>query len=526
MRLISATLFLALAGNAIAQQVVEGTVLNATTGTPVHRAQIGIRRITANSFPNPQAPGFAAFTNNEGKFELANVEPGSYSVEVQRSGFVTHRFKDQITISAGERIKGFDFKLIPHAVVAGRVLDQDGSPLANMQIRVLRSHEMNGKQTMHPIGFTQSSDTGEFRIAGLAAGRYWLLASNQNSIQSYNSKLLRYDFDKPQTDYAKTYFPSSQDEAGARPFDLAASQTLAGLEIRMKLERVFRIRGKLLASIPAAGLRIEAVPRTTDRTSSFPDDEAILNDDGTFEISRLFPGPYFVTAMQATGNRNVIGKTPVDIVQQNVDNVVIGKIESVTVPGSIRIEGTPAGSGPSLQSIQLSLSSALGDFDSFRQAKPDTSGSFRFENVAPSRFRLGIQNLPDGVWSKSATAAGRNILNVETDLSTGPIEIVLATGTGSVTGTVSNAKGQPASGLVILQSQPPRPGLTHNLPSSPNGRFHLPNLAPGDYTIYAVPPFGASNPPSPGSNEAAKAKARKITIAPNSQNQVDLTLAN
>ncbi len=523
MRFIIATLCLALAANATAQQAVEGTVVNATTGTPVHRAQISFRRMTSNAFPNPQASGFAADTSNEGKFELTNIEPGSYSVEVQRPGFVTQQYKGQITINTGERIKGFDFKLIPHAVVAGRVLDQDGSPLANMEVRVLRSLEMNGKQTMLPIGFAQSSDTGEFRITGLAAGRYWLLSANQNSMQAYNSRLLRYDFDKPQLAYAKTYFPSSQDEAGARPFDLASSQTLTGLEIRMKLERVFRIRGKLAASILASGLRIEAIPHTTDRTSSFVNREAILNDDGTFEISKLFPGSYFVTAMHANGTRNVIGKTPVDIIQENINNVVIGKIESVTVPGTIRIEGTPAGNRPSLQSIQLSLASALGNYENFRQTKPDGSGSFKFENVAPERFRLGIQNLPDGVWLKSATTAGRNILNVEIDLPTGPIEITLATGTGSITGTVSNAKGQPTSSSVILLSQPPRPDRSRNLPSDQNGRFNLPNLAPGDYSIYAVPLFEAFNPPS---RESSEARARKITIAPNSQNQVDLTLAN
>jgi|GEM_PF-2021708 len=528
MSFVTATLFLALAAQAFAQQPsssgIEGAVLNATTGTPVRRAQIFLRRANPNGFTSAQTPGFAADTDSEGKFELAQVEPGSYTVEVRRSGFVTQHYKGQLSVSAGNRTKGFDFKLVPHAVVAGRILDQEGAPLLDMEVRLLRLFDMNGKQSLSPVGFAQTNDAGEFRIAGLAAGRYFLSASSQNYAQAFLLKLLRYDFDKPQMAFAKTFFPSSSDEAGARPIDLTSAQTLAGLELRMKQERVFRIRGKVLSSIPIKDLRIEAAPRNSDRAAPLENKEAILNEDGSFEIARLFPGSYFVTAMMNTGSRSVIGKTPVDITHENLNNVVINKLESVTISGTIRIEGSLQGKPPSLEEIQLNLASTNGTADGFRQAKSDALGAFEFENALEGKFRFVVQNLPAGVWLKSITAAGRSLLNTEIAIPVGPIEVTLAAGVGTISGIVSNSQGQPSPGFVILQGQQPRPDLSRSIATDQNGRFNFPNIAPGNYSLYPEPPFEASKPPSRESIEAARSKALRVTITPNSQNQIDLTL--
>ncbi len=529
LQFITLTLSLALAFNAFAQQppsiLIEGTVLNATTGAPIRRALIALRRSNQTGFPNPLAPGFGTETNGEGKFEFAHVEPDSYTVEVQAVGYVTQQQKGQMSVSPGNRINGLNFKLLPHAVITGRLLDQEGAQLAGMDVRLLRQLEMNGKSAMSIIGFTQTNDAGEFRIAGIAPGRYFLSASNQNPALAYFQKSLRHDFDKPQMAFARTFFPSSVDEAGARALDLSSGQTLTGLEIRMKQERVFRLRGKV-SSIPLKDLRIEAVPRNADGTASFVNKEAILNEDGTFEISKLSPGPYTITAMLATGMRTVLGKTTIDITNENINNVQIGKIESVMISGTIRIEGSSTGRQPSLDTILIFLSSSSGESDSFRQTKSDAQGMFQLERVANGKFRLGVQNLPNGLWLKSITAAGRNLLNTATELPESPIEITLATGVGAITGAVTNSKGQPAIGSVMLLGQQPHLGFTRNIATDQNGRFTLSNIAPGDYKIYVVKPFEAFVLPNPGSHEAALAKAQTFSITPNSQKQIDLTLAD
>jgi hypothetical protein len=525
MRFFTATLFLALAATASAQQVIEGTVLNATTGTPVSRAQVAFRRINPNGFPNPQAPGFAADTNSQGKFELAHIEPGSYSVAVQRTGFVTQQYKGQITVNPGGQIRSLDFKLIPHAVVTGRVIAEDGTPLAGMELQILRPQSINGKQQLLRVGAAQSSDTGEFRIVNLPAGRYLLSATNQNSYQAFLSNSLRYDFDKPQFGFTKTFFPSTTDEAEARQLDLNSGQTLSGLELRMKQERAFRIRGKVSSATPVKDIRVIITARSTDPFIPATETrEAILNPDGTFEISRVFPGAYNVVATMATGTRSTIGKTPIDVTVENVNNVIVNKIEAFTVSGTIRIEGPPTATPPSLASVRIFLTAATPIPSDFRQANPDSQGNFRLENVTSEKLRLRLQDIPDGLWLKAATAAGRDILNSEMDAKAAPVEIILATGVGDITGTITTASGQPVSGSRIFlapdPSQTTRPDLFRNATSDQNGRFNIPNLAPGSYNINAVPPFDPLTPPPP----SARSKPQQLVIRPNTQQQMALTL--
>ena len=525
MRFITATLFFALANNASAQQVVEGTVLNDTTGTPIGRAQVAFRRLSPNGFPSPQASGFAADTNSQGKFELAHIEPGSYSVEVQRTGFVTQQYRGQVTVNPGGQIRNLDFKLIPHAVVTGRLLAEDGTPLAGMELQILRPQNINGKQQLLRVGAAQSSDTGEFRIANLPAGRYLLSATNQNSYQAFLSNSLRYDYDKPQLNYAKTFFPSTTDEAEARPLDLSSGQTLSGLELRMKQERAFRIRGKVLSATPAKDIRVMITTRSTDPFMTATENrEAILNPDGTFEISRVFPGAYNVVATLATGTRSTLGKAPVDVTVENVNNVIVNKIEAFTVSGTIRIEGPPTATPPSLAAIRIFLSAAIPTPADFRQANPDTQGNFRLENITAEKILLRLQDIPDGLWLKSATAAGRDILNSEMDAKAGPVEIILATGVGGITGTVTTASGQPVSGSRIFLAPDPtqatRPDLFRNTTSDQNGRFNIPNLAPGSYNINATPAFDPLTPPPP----SARSKPQQLVIGPNTQQQIALTL--
>ncbi len=525
MRFIIATLSLALASQAIAQQpmsnpvgAIEGTVLHSSTSAPIGRAQISLRRVAANSFPNPTAPGFAADTDAAGKFELAHIEAGAYTLEVQRSGFVTQEYKGQLTVTPGSRIKSVDFKLIPQAVVTGRVLEQDGSPLAGMEVLLLRPQSMNGTQQLLRIGSAQTSDTGEFRIANLKAGRYLLSATNQNGYQAFLSNSLRYDFDKPQIAFAKTFFPSAPDEAGARHIDLTSGQTLSGLEIRMKQERVFRIRGKIAASIPTKDLRVVIAPRTADAFTSFPETrEATLNPDGSFEIARVFPGAYNVLATMASGSRSTIGRTQLDVAAENVNNLIVNKIEAHTMIGSIRSEGFQA----ALDSIRVFLSAPNGSPSEFGQVSPDASGAFRIENVTAEKLRLRLQDLPNGFWLKSITAAGRDILNSDIDARSGPIEITLASGVGSLAGAITTANGQPVSGSRIYlapnPSQPARPDFFRNATSDQNGRFHLANLAPGHYSIYATLAADTLTPP-------ARSKAQQVVIGPSTQQQIDITL--
>src|SRR4030095_29695 len=150
-----------------------------------------------------------------------------------------------ITVASAAELKDLNFKLIPQAVITGRVLDEEGEALARVQIQIMRRRFFRGKQQLMPMGGGQTTDTGDFRISDLAPGRCWVSATYRGRMMMFGEAPARNPGDKPEEEYVTTYYPSSIDQAGARPIDLDAGQEASGIDIRIQRVRVYRIRGKV-----------------------------------------------------------------------------------------------------------------------------------------------------------------------------------------------------------------------------------------------------------------------------------------
>ncbi|MBL0159311.1 MAG: carboxypeptidase regulatory-like domain-containing protein [Bryobacterales bacterium] len=115
---------------------IEGVVLVETTREPVRRVQVMAypRRTSAGpgaTMGQPQS--FTATTDAEGKFTIADLEPGDYFLNIQKQGFSIARRSTfassmQIKVGQGETVKGLRYALLPQAVIAGKVLDDEGEP--------------------------------------------------------------------------------------------------------------------------------------------------------------------------------------------------------------------------------------------------------------------------------------------------------------------------------------------------------------------------------------------------------------
>ncbi len=127
---------------------------------------------------SPTAP-YAATNAAEDKFRIESIEPGTYMLHAERQGFVRQQYNSRATnllgtplaIAAAAELKELNFKLIPQAIVTGRVLDDEGEPIADITLQVYRSIRIRSVQQLRQSGASQTNDTGEFRIADLAPGR-------------------------------------------------------------------------------------------------------------------------------------------------------------------------------------------------------------------------------------------------------------------------------------------------------------------------------------------------------------------
>jgi protocatechuate 3,4-dioxygenase beta subunit len=539
--------------------ILQGRILNAKTGEPVRKANVTLRpsgvsgsgggtigSISASG--SPAAP-YAATTDAEGKFHIENVEPATYHLMVERQGFVRQEYGSRsrsrmgtpITLSPGQEMNAIELKLTPQAVITGRVLDEDGDPLSRVTIQVLRRRFiMAGKPQLMPSGGNQTNDNGEFRISDLAPGRYFISA-NYNRMMFNGEAPARNTAGKPEEEYVITYYPGTTDQAGASPLDLQAGQELPGVDIRMKKARVYRIRGKIVAPGQSVrNLRLMVLPRTASvAMSGFMGggSRALIHDDGSFEMGGIQPGSYHLAVAPMQGMQTVMGKTPVEVGQGDVEGVTVALGSGLNLTGSIRIDAPKdeldqfqsQGGKLTFETVRVQIAPTEGFAFNMPRSTTKDDGTFAIENVSQDRYRINAFNLPSGTWLKSIRAGDQEVQDTGLDLSAGnvgPIQITLGLGGSQIDGVVQDAQKHPAPGSMVTLLRDPiiaeRYDLNRITTTDQNGRFSLKGIPPGEYKVYAWEDIEPGAHTDPEFLKPHEGKATKLSLKNKSQEQVSL----
>src|SRR5690242_14241029 len=120
---------------------VEGTVTRAGGGQPLRGTRISLSRIQSNGEPEPSRLDTPVMTDNAGRFRITGIAPGKYRVTAEREGFIRQEYGQRsltgkglaLSIDSGQRLT-LDFQMSPGAVISGRVLDEQGEPLAGLAV--------------------------------------------------------------------------------------------------------------------------------------------------------------------------------------------------------------------------------------------------------------------------------------------------------------------------------------------------------------------------------------------------------
>ena len=191
---------------------------------------------------------FDANTDGDGRYELKQLPAGLYTVSASRPNYVAHTFGQKrqggagtrIDVTDGQTIAAVDFKLMRAGVITGRVVDEVGDPVTDVQVMPLRLQYANGTRQLFPSNRAGSTnDLGEFRIFGLAPGRYYLSAVYRNMMGG--------DTDD-RSGYSPTYYPGTGNMAQAERITIAAGQTIAGANFTLLPIRTVRVSGIALDS--------------------------------------------------------------------------------------------------------------------------------------------------------------------------------------------------------------------------------------------------------------------------------------
>ena len=458
---------------------VEGQVVDAVTGEPLKKTEIYLWESGAGEqqYETTSASG--------GKFIMRDIAPGTYEVSGSKRGYAgTMRRSTTLSLDPGQHLEHIVLRMSPQAVITGRALDDDGEPLPNVMIFLLRYRFAGGKRELQQASEAGTNDLGEYRMFGLSPGTYYLRAT-PNDISGR-----RRDYDDGHG-YASVYYPGVTDPAGAKAIELEPGTLLRGVDITMVKTHTFHVRGHVVepaAKLNAHGASVGLVglgePRYIMQSSVFLQ----VDPQGNFDIKSVLPGVYVVEAGNRLDNRRFYGEQTIEVRDSDVENLVVELAPPGELKGRFQVEGRTTAD---LAEMQIWLENEQNPMRSV-SGTPRKDASFTIADVPPGHYRFSLSGLSDSYYLKSVQYGGREILESGLDLTHGPggsLQVTLSSNGGQIEGVVLNANDQPAPGaIVVLAPDEPRRGqsrLYKTVTTDQYGRFTIRSIAPGGYKMFS-----------------------------------------
>src|SRR5690242_7122873 len=162
------------AGIAAAQPAsVEGLTLNALTGEPL--SGVHVKLITG--IAGGALGSYGAMSDRAGHFSIDLLRPGTYVLFCERGGYLHLPSKEEavpnLTLKPGQHLQNFKIEMTPRAILAGRVVDENGDPVQDVSVEAVALGSSAGREFV-PFSLTNNSKTddhGEFRLI-VSPGKY------------------------------------------------------------------------------------------------------------------------------------------------------------------------------------------------------------------------------------------------------------------------------------------------------------------------------------------------------------------
>ncbi len=476
-----------------------------------------VKKVLVELIAENQAEGgdYTAVSGIDGTFHIEGIVPGRYHMFAERTGLLEvdkHRARSDgrvLTLTAGQEVKDVQIRLQSAAVVRGRVTDEDGDPLPNAQVAVLRQTFMSGRSRWEQAGAERTNDLGEYRVAGLAAGSYYVSVSPPPDfkvlIESAGAaaQLQLHDNrgpEKPEpTSYQTTYYPGTGDRSQAAPVPLRAGDDFVA-DFSLMPSPSLSIRGSVVNMPP----RSSAVIMLQSRDFNLVLNGAEMHPDGSFVIRDVAPGTYTILATIENSPVPMMARQALQLVSNSVEDLRLQPQPGGWIHGRLRLETKGGTSKVDASQVFLKLRSADGDdealgefsmgdgFSSLAHVGPD--GSFEWKSVPPGNYYVelvGEGGTNSDLFLKSALAGHHDAEEAGIGVNGGAVVLdLVASANGAVAeGMVTDQNREPVANAVIVAVPEPRLRARieryRTTESDQSGRFALRGIQPGDYTLFA-----------------------------------------
>jgi hypothetical protein len=500
--------------------VVRGRVLAADTGKPLRRARITL------TGPELGREGRSTSTSLDGRYEIADLPAGRYTIRVTRSGYLPLLYGQRRPLEPGKPLQLLDRQAIDHvdfslpraSVISGQITDELSEPVADVQVFAMRSAYFSGRRRMVAVGPpARTDDAGEYRLTGLTPGSYFLMAALRETWTVTENGVER------TMGYAPTYAPGAVSLTDARRVTVAVGQSAGNNSFALMPGRAASVSGTAADSLgrPLASRNIMLMQEFGGPGFGMMmmGGQATTAADGTFTIRNVSPGSYKLVA-QATRDTQSSRGTVLEVATQlvtidgaDVTNLSLTTSMGWSMDGTVIADtgappdGAPGRFGVAARLVDPDLGAGPGGAPPPPPppgapgggAIPD-SGRVRDDWSFSVAAVFGVARVraivPDGWTVKAILHDGRDIADTPIEMKSGEtltgVQVVVSSRVTTVSGQLLDERGAPlVDGTVIVfpddasrWSDDSR--WVRAVRPDQQGRYQIRGLPPGEYLAVAV----------------------------------------
>jgi hypothetical protein len=489
---------------------------------------------------------YGATTDDQGRFEIKQVDANTYTFFASHSGYLEQRYKAKgtnreddgvaLTLTANQQVTDVLFRLVRAGVITGKVVDDNGEAMMGVSVSVMHrpteeEREEDGlrsrKSELTTVSVGETDDRGEYRVYGLKPGEYYVKAAETGqSMNRYgpmadgnDSWLLEF----LGTQFAPLYYP------GVLQMDQAQAITLrAGDEVQadfaMRHIKLVEVAGKVIAPDGSTPTRSYIHLEQLGVSDWGGELSGPVDSEGKFSIKGVPPGSYLVRASFSEKDQFYVTQQKIEVGDEKIDSLVLTFGTGAAIHGRVvTANGSPLPAGR----INVHLQSTDEDSDgAFGHAVADKDGSFVVNGVVDGSYSLMSFGPAPGWFVKSAHLGNEDVfqdgIHVENSAAKGNLLIVISSDGAEIEGTITDKNTNEALPGVQVRARA-EPSTDFNRVrlsesgTDQNGHFVLKYVPPGKYTVTA-------KIPASGGVSAVKSDPVVVTVGDREHRALDIKL--